>query len=258
MDSLIGRRALITGGGSGIGKAIAQDLVKLGVQVNVCGRRKMPLATTISEMGRCGDNAKALVADVTKPDDVKRLVSELLKPGPIDILINNAGFSSKIRSARHVGAREWRDVMDVNTLGPVMLTQGLIGPMIERGSGDVIMIASVAGLRPSVMAGAAYSSAKSAARAYMDVLRQEVSRSGIRCISVFPGEVDTPILDNRALIPGHEERAVMMQSTDISHAVCMALSMPRRATVSEIVLTATYPRDLTADIAAALKKKNPT
>ncbi len=147
--------------------------------------------------------------------------------------------------------------MDVNTLGPAMLTRALLPPMIERGEGDVVTISSMAALTPSVLAGAVYSAAKAAARAWMNVLAQEVRPHGIRCISVFPGEVDTPILDNRALPPDEEARALMMQPEDISLPVRTALELPRRAMISEIAIIATHPRDRRSDIAAALSKERP-
>ena len=89
----------------------------------------------------------------------------------------------------------------------------------------------------------------------MDVLAQEVRQHGVRCTTVYPGEVDTPILDNRPLPPGEAERATMMQSEDISAAVMMAVQLPQRAMVSDIMITATYPRDMTEDVRAALNKR---
>jgi len=145
--------------------------------------------------------------------------------------------------------------MEVNTLGPVVLTKALLPGMIEKQRGDVVMISSLAGLRPSVMAGAAYSAAKAAARAYMEVLYSEVRRYGIRCTTIFPGEVDTPILDNRALPPDEEARATMMQPEDISAVVMTALQLPQRATVLELSIGATEPRDMGPDIKAALTKE---
>lgn len=255
--SLEGKTALVTGGGTGIGAAIAEDLAEAGVDVTVCGRRLEPLEETVARIAERGGTARAVTADMTNEDDILRLAEDVLGRGGVDILINNAGFSSKVRSARYIGADEWRDVMDVNTMGPAILTRHLLGPMLDKGEGDVVMISSMAALRPNVMAGVVYSAAKVAAKAYMEVLQQEVKAQGIRCLSVYPGEVDTPILDNRPLPPGTAERALMMQSEDISAAVMMALSLPHRATVTEIAITATVPRDMTADVRAAREKQTP-
>ncbi|MEM7251212.1 MAG: SDR family oxidoreductase [Pseudomonadota bacterium] len=256
MNALEGRTAVVTGGGTGIGRAIACDFAAAGADVVVVGRRMAPLEDVVAQIERAGGSASAQTCDLTDANATETLAQSLLSAhSTIDILINNAGFSSKIRSAKYIGAEEWRAVMDVNTLGPAILTRALLPSMIEQGTGDVIMISSMAALRPSVMAGVVYSAAKSAARAYMEVLSAEVRPHGIRCITVFPGEVDTPILDNRALPPDDAKRALMMMPEDISAAVLMAVSLPRRATVTEIAIGATHPRDLSLDIEAAMTKQ---
>jgi len=257
MNSLQDKTAVVTGGGSGIGQAIAKQLGEKGARVIVVGRRSQPLTETVDAIQSQGGSASAVTCDLTDATAVEQLGIQLLKEHVcIDILINNAGFSSKVRSARYVGAEEWRAVMDVNTLGPAMLTRALMPPMIEQGSGDVVMISSMAAIKPSVMAGAVYSSAKAAVRAYMQVLGQEVRQHGIRCITVFPGEVDTAILDNRPLPPAADLRAQMMQPEDIATAVLMTISLPRRAMVSELAMDGSNPRDLHADTVAAMTKQH--
>jgi NAD(P)-dependent dehydrogenase (short-subunit alcohol dehydrogenase family) len=258
MNDLNGRTALVTGGGTGIGEAIAIDLAAAGVEVIVSGRRAGPLEDTVAKIEAAGGSSRCIVADMLEMADIDRLADDVLAAGGVDILVNNAGFSSQVRSARYIGVDEFADVMNVNTTGPAMLTRRLLPPMIEKELGDVVMISSMAAVRPNVMAGVAYSSAKIAAKAYMEVLAQEVRPYGIRCLTVCPGEVDTPILDNRALPPGPQERALMMQSEDISAAVMMALALPHRAMVTEIDISATVPRDMTADTQAALAKQTPT
>jgi len=112
----------------------------------------------------------------------------------------------------------------------------------------------MAAIRPNVMAGAVYSAGKSAARAYMEVLASEVRQHGIRAITIFPGEVDTPILDKRALPPDEKKRATMMMPEDISATVMLAVGLPRRAMISELAMVATEPRDQAPDVAAAMAK----
>ena len=256
MSSIAGRSALVTGGGSGIGRAVAVDLAAAGVQVIVCGRRLEPLHETVEMITSAGGTASALSCDLTDAKAIEKMAGQILaQHGGVDILINNAGYSSKVRSARYIGADEWRSVMDVNTLGPALLTRALIEPMIEKRLGHVFMISSMAAVRPGVMAGVVYSSAKSAARAYMEVLSAEVRPHGVRCTTIFPGEVVTPILDNRALPPDEAALALMMQPEDISAAVMMAVTLPERANVSELMITATHPRDTSEDIKAALNKR---
>ena len=256
MESFSGRVALVTGGGTGIGRAVALDLARAGAEVVVSGRRLEPLEETVAMIAEAGGTARADSCDMTDADAIEAHAATLLaRHGAVDILINNAGFSSHVRSTRYIGAREWRDVMDVNTLGPAMLTRALLPAMIEKGAGDVVMISSMAAIRPNVMAGVVYSAAKSAARAYMDVLAAEVRRHGIRCITIFPGEVDTPILDKRALPPDEGKRALMMMPEDIAAAVMLAVGLPRRAMVSELAIVATAPSDQAPDYAAAMAKE---
>ena len=254
MESLDGRIALITGGGTGIGRAAAIALADRGATVIVAGRRQGPLDEVVALIGA---SASAITADLADPDDTERLAREVLaQHGHVDILINNAGFSSKVRSPRYTSADEWRAVMDVNTLGPMVLTRELLPAMSAQGSGDVVLVASLAALRPNVMAGVAYSAAKAAARAYMQVLAEEVRAEGIRCITVFPGEVDTPILDNRPLPPDADARATMMMPEDIADTIVLAVSLPRRTSMTEVTLAATQPRDMRDDFRVAREKRH--
>lgn len=258
MNTLQDKVAVVTGGGTGIGKAIAIELARSGARIAVIGRRTQLLQQTVSEVQALGAQAWAFGCDLTSPTEIEELSIRLSEQfTQIDILINNAGSNSKVRSSRYIDADEWRAVMDVNTLGPAMLTKQLLPAMLAKGSGDVVLISSMAAIRASVMAGVAYSAAKTAAHAYMEVLAQEVRNAGVRCITIFPGEVDTAILDDRALPPPAAVRALLMQPEDIAAAVLMAVSLPRRAMVTELAMSATIDRDTRDETQAAMNKKRP-
>jgi gluconate 5-dehydrogenase len=141
--SLAGKRALVTGGGTGIGRQFAQTLALAGAQVLICGRREAPLERAAAEISaRGGGSVSAAPADVASEDDVQRLAATA---GAVDILVNNAGYG-RIGPWTEVTPKEWREVMAVNVDAPFRLSQLLVPGMIERGWGRVINVASVYGI----------------------------------------------------------------------------------------------------------------
>ncbi|MCH6553753.1 MAG: SDR family oxidoreductase [Acidobacteria bacterium] len=157
------QRIIITGASSGIGAEVARQLAAQGARLSLAARREPELEAVAARCRELGGEALVIPTDVTDRDQCRRLVEGTVATfGGLDMLINNAGFSSKVRSPRYTSADEWRAVMAVNTLGPMVLTRELLPAMSAQGSGDVVLVSSLAAHRPNIMAGVAYSAAKAA------------------------------------------------------------------------------------------------
>ena len=168
--------------------------------------------------------------------------------GPVDILVNNAGSASKVLNVRWIGEAEWNAVMGVNLTAVYLLTQAVLPDMLARGGGTIVTVSSLAAVRPNLLGGAAYGAAKAGVRNFMTYLRNTFRNDMIRATCVLPGEVNTPIMDNRAAPPSEETRAAMVQPEDVARAVLLCASLPQRTVVEELVIAPTLLRDTSADI----------
>jgi NADP-dependent 3-hydroxy acid dehydrogenase YdfG len=252
VGKLDGQVAIVTGAGSGIGRAAALMLAAEGATVVAVGRRPAPLDALVAEIARRGGRADTLAADVGDPDQAGRLARAAVeRHGRVDILVNNAGSSSRVRNIRWVGRDEWERVFAVNMTGVYLLTQAVLPGMIERGGGTIVTVSSAAAFRPGLLGGAPYGAAKAAARNLMGHVHTVLRDKGIRATTILPAEVDTPILDNRPLVPDARARATMMQPEDVAAAILLCVTMPARTVVEEIILSPTVTRDLSADLAVA-------
>ena len=252
MSKLAGQVVILTGAGSGIGRATALMLAAEGATVVAAGRRRAPLDALVAEITRTGGRAESRIADVGDPDQARALVrSTLERHGKVDVLVNNAGSSSKVRNVRWVDREEWERVFAVNMTGVYALIQAVLPDMIARGGGTIVTVSSVAALRPGLLGGAPYGAAKAAVRNLMGHVHTVLRDKGIRATTIMPAEVDTPILDNRPLPPDTRARATMMQPEDVAAAILLCVTLPARTVVEEMILSPTIQRDLSADLAVA-------
>ena len=252
MDSLKGKSVILTGAGSGIGRVTAKMLGELGANVFVVGRRENLLKESVKEIEDAGGKGAYLSADLEDGDSAANVAKEAIKAfGNIQYLVNNAGHSSKVRSMRYVEKDDWQSVFNVNVEGVYRLTQAILPNMIENGGGTVVTISSMAAINPGLMGGVPYSSAKAAVAAMMTAMRQELREHGIRSCTIYPAEVDTPILDNRPLPPDEQARSTMMQPEDIAETILLCMRMPDRTIIQDLIVSPTIQRDVSEDMKIA-------
>jgi NAD(P)-dependent dehydrogenase (short-subunit alcohol dehydrogenase family) len=189
MASLQGRHAIVTGGGRGIGRAIAAALTQAGAAVTVVGRSESPLAEAVGQ----GDAAGYAVADVTDAKAVDSGVRQAVAArGPVDVLVANAGTAAVAPFAK-VTPDQFRDMFEQHVLGMLHPVQCVLAGMIERGFGRIVAIASIVGLRASPNV-APYTTAKHGMVGLVRSVALETAGTGVTVNAVCPGFVDTDLI----------------------------------------------------------------
>jgi NAD(P)-dependent dehydrogenase (short-subunit alcohol dehydrogenase family) len=188
--NLQGRHALVTGGGRGIGRAIAAALTDAGAAVTVLGRSEGPLKETVA----AGHASAYEIADVTDEAAVQAAVQNAAARAPVDILIANAGSAVSMPFMKG-SAQQFRDMFELNVMGVVHATRAVLGDMVKRGFGRIVVNSSVAGLKGYAYV-SAYCMAKHAAVGFVRALAQETVKSGVTVNAVCPGYTDTDLVQS--------------------------------------------------------------
>jgi NAD(P)-dependent dehydrogenase (short-subunit alcohol dehydrogenase family) len=252
VGSLDGQVAVVTGAGSGIGRATAVALAREGARVAVVGRRKEPLEETLAALAADPDASLAVPADVTDADAGEQVVQEVLhRYGRVDLLVNNAGLNVARRDLAALSVADWHAVLQVNLTGTFLMTHAVLPVMREQGSGTIVNVSSIAGLRARGFTGPAYNAAKAGVNSLTESLNLAERRNGIRACAVCPGEVETPILDKRPTPPTAEARALMLQPEDVAASIVFVATLPPRATVELLSIYPTVHRDMTDELPRA-------
>jgi NADP-dependent 3-hydroxy acid dehydrogenase YdfG len=244
--------AMIVGASGGIGRAVAVTLAEAGARLALVGRDRDKLEETRAALGAVAASAVVLGCDATDRAQVAAMVAEALGAlGAIDILVCASGLNIRQRGLRVIDPADWDRVIAANLTAAFNLIHFVAPSMRERGNGLVIQISSLAGMRASAIAGAAYSASKFGQAALGLVLGREERGRNLRSTVIYPGEVDTPFLDVRAARPGGGEVAAsspatpakrregILQPEDVAAAVRFLAELPARVHVPELVLKPT-------------------
>ena len=194
--SLKGKIAVVTGGGRGIGQAIAFAFAKAGAKVVITSRKAQDLEATADEIKAFGGEAFPLSAHLGKMDDIKKMVSTVMdKFGRIDILVNNAGASPAINSVLESDERLWDTIMNLNLKGAYFVSQAVAKIMVKQGGGKIINIASVDGFNPEPGV-SIYSISKAGMRMITRAFASELISYNIQVNTIAPGPISTKMMNS--------------------------------------------------------------
>jgi len=238
-ESLKGKVAWVTGGGSGIGLAGARELSRAGAHVILSGRSAETLKAGMKQV----KGAESVALDVTNQKEVAMAAEALVKRhGRIDILLNSAGINLPKRNYRNVSIEGWDQIVATNLSGMFYCCHAVLPAMRKRKEGLIINISSWAGRHASPLFGPGYYATKTAVLALTEQINIEECTHGIRASAILPGEVATPILEKRPVPPSPQERARMLQPDDLGQAVLFVATLPPRVCINELMITPTWNR----------------
>jgi NADP-dependent 3-hydroxy acid dehydrogenase YdfG len=252
MNQLKGKIAWVTGAGSGIGRAAAIALARAGAKVVLSGRRASPLQETAAAIQADSGTALAMPGDLSDAAHAARVAEEIRSRfGRLDILVNNAGVNIVRRSWAQLDAAGADRVLDGNLSNAFYCVLAALPIMREQHDGILIHTASMAGRSIGPLAGPAYVAAKHGVVAMSHSINCEECVNGIRSTVVCPGEVATPILDERPVPVSAEDRARMLQSEDVADLILYVASLPAHVCLNEVWITPTWNRGYVAALKQA-------
>jgi 3-oxoacyl-[acyl-carrier protein] reductase len=232
MTEIKGKVAVVTGAGRGIGRAIAVELARQGARVVVAARS----VSELEETARAAGAATVIPADVRKKDDVHRLLGEAASQlGPIDILVNAAGIGVAGPVVDFSDA-DYEAVLDTNLKSIFFASRSVLPSMIERGTGHIINIASIAGKVGSANL-AVYCASKFGVVGFTQALAEEVRQHGIRVSLICPGSTDTSFLGSSSKSSKSRDR--MLSPSDVAHAVTTIVTQEANSFISEVIIRPT-------------------
>ncbi len=228
--------AIVTGGTKGIGRAIAESLLKAGARVYICARERDEIEAAVQELSQVGE-AYGKVCDVRSEDQVRNMLNSCdERLGGVDILINNAGVGIMGKTVEEITGDEFRLTLETNLFGVFYACHHAIPLMKKRGGGYIINISSLAGQNPHPGM-AAYNASKYGLNGFTEALMQEVRHDNIKVSYISPGSVNTYFGGDTP----SDDKAWQLQPDDIAQVVMDLLEMDPRALPSKVELRPSRP-----------------
>lgn len=237
---MIPKTAAVTGAGSGVGRAVALLLAKNGWQVALIGRREEALRETLAMSREDHENMMVCPCDVGDVKQVEQVAEKILEAwGHVNVLVNSAGLNIPNRHLQVLDLEDYHRVIQANLNGAYYFTHAFLENMRERNTGTIVNIVSDAGRRANKKAGASYIISKFGMDGLTQAINVEERENGIRACSIFPGDINTPILDKRPVPPSAEIRKRMIQPEDVAECVFLVVKLPQHTAVEEILVRPT-------------------
>lgn len=238
MSDLKHKKAIITGGSRGLGKATALAFAKLGIDIAITGRNKEKLEETVSELKALGVHAFFEIFDVGNYEEVKVGIKNCIsKLGTVDILVNNAGIAA-FGPFNEMEVRIWEKIIQTNVMGMYYVTKEVLPYLIEKNEGDIINVASTAGLNGNANI-SAYSASKFAVIGLSESLMKEVRKNNIRVNTLTPSTIASDMTLELGITDGNPEK--VLQPEDFAQLIVTGLQLPRRAMLANASLWSTNP-----------------
>lgn len=238
MNNLENKKAIITGGGRGLGKATAVAFAKEGIDIAITGRNEAVLKATALEIEALGVKVVYAVFDVGNYEQVKQGIKSIIEDlGGIDILVNNAGIAA-IGSFIEMPVEEWTQTIQTNLMGMYYVTKEVLPYLIDKNEGDIFNISSTAGLNgnPNI---SAYCASKFGVIGLSESLMKEVRKNNIRVVTLTPSTIETDMTIELGMLEKGSEN--VLQAQDFAELIVSGLKLPRRALLKSAALWSTNP-----------------
>lgn len=231
------KNAVVTGAGSGVGQATALKLAAAGWRVALIGRRAEALAETVRFAGAAGGQFLVCPTDIGDAAAVAATAATILAAfGEVELLVNAAGTNAPQRALEVLSLPDYHGMMNANLNGAYYCVQAFLPGMRARGSGTIVNIVSDAGKQASPKAGPAYVMSKFGLAGLTQAINAEERARGVRAIAIFPGDIDTPLLNKRPVVPDATARERMMKAEDIADCALFCALLPSRVVVEEMLV----------------------